>query len=98
MALASALAAMTLGYMYDSILEVDEVYQERLPDGTMKVVFVTTGVHPTLTQIKTTLWAVFGLPLQMPVEYYVEEIQSAPFFKRYKVTVILSPLLRGRKR
>jgi hypothetical protein len=89
---------MALGYAYGSLLEVDEVHQERLPDGSLKVVFVTTGVHPTLAQIKTVLWSIFGLPVQLPSEYYVEELQSGTLLKRYKVTVILRPLLSGHVR
>jgi hypothetical protein len=98
MSLVSALLAMTFGYAYESLLEIDEVHQERLPDGSLKVVFVTTGVHPTLTQIKTTLWAIFGFPLQLPSEYNVEELQSGPLLKRYRVTVVLRPLLHGREK
>jgi len=94
-AMVSAVAALALDYAVGSLLQIDEIYEETLPDGRLKVVFLTTGVHPTLTYIKTVLWAVFGLPAQMVDEHTVEELQSGTLLKRYKVTVILKPLLRG---
>jgi hypothetical protein len=69
--------------------EIDEFSAEKQPDGSLKVAFVTSGVHPTLAQVKTLVWAVLGLPVQVPIEFSVEELQSGLVVKRYKVTVIL---------
>jgi hypothetical protein len=74
-------------------LEIDELSTEKLPDGRLKVVFVTSGVHPTLAQIKTVVWSIIGLPVQVPDEVTVEELQSGSVVKRYRVTVILKPIL-----
>jgi hypothetical protein len=75
------------------LLEIDELSTEKLPDGRLRVVFVTSGVHPTLAQIKTVVWSILGLPVQMPDEVTVEELQSGSLVKRYRVTVVLKPVL-----
>jgi len=81
-----------------TLLEIDETYHERLPDGRLKVVFVTTGIIPTATKIKTWIWGIFGLPVQKVDEMTVEELQSGPLLKRYRITVILSPFVKGFRR
>jgi len=82
----------------ESLLEIDETYHERLPDGRLKVVFVTTGVYPDTAKIKTWIWSIFGLPVQKVDECTVEELQSGPLLKRYRVTVVLSPFVEGARR
>jgi len=81
-----------------SLYEIDEVSQEKLPDGRLRVTFITTGVHPTLTKVKTWIWAIFGLPVQRVDEYNVEELQRGTVLKRYKITVVLSPIGLGATR
>jgi len=82
----------------NTIWEIDETYHEHLPDGRMKVVFVTTGILPTTAKIKTWIWSIFGVPVQKIDEATVEELQAGPLLKRYKITVILTPLLKGLRR
>jgi len=84
-----------LSFVVETILEIDEMYHEKLPDGKLKVVFVTTGVHPDVAKIKTWAWAVFGLPVQKVDEVTVEEEQRGSLLKRYKITVVLSPFVQG---
>lgn len=80
-----------------TLLEIDEVYSERLPDGRLKVVFVTTGLADTTAKIKTAIWALLAPPVQRVDDVQVEELQSGLISKRYKVTVYLKPLVGGRR-
>jgi hypothetical protein len=89
----ATLIAGFINVLSKAMLEIDELSTEKLPDGRIRVVFVTSGVHPTLAQIKTVVWSIVGLPVQMPDEVSVEELQSGSVVKRYKVTVILRPVL-----
>jgi len=75
--------------------EIDETYHEVLPDGRMRVVFVTTGYVPTFAKIKTWAWALFGFPVQKVDDIKVEVLQSGLIYKRYKITATLSPLFKG---
>jgi hypothetical protein len=97
MAFVGALLAEPITKALEALQEVDEIYSERLPDGRLKVVFLTSGVHPTLARIKTYLWAIFGVPVQKVDEWQIEELQSGALIKRYRITCILSPALKLRK-
>jgi hypothetical protein len=81
-----------------ALFEIDELKQERLPDGKLRVVFATSGLHPDLAKIKTALWALSAVPPQVVDEAEVEELQSGVIVKRYQVTVTLKPLIAGRKK
>jgi hypothetical protein len=94
-AMLSSIVSYPVAEALEALQEIDEVYQERLPDGRIKVVFVTSGVHPTLAKIKTWLWSIFGVPIQKIDEYHVEELQRGPVIKRYRLTVVLKPLVEG---
>jgi len=80
-----------LALCLESLMEFDEVHHERLPDGKMKVVFVTTGMNPRLTEIKTRIWSTLNLPVQRVESCNVEELQGGTILKRYRVTVTLKP-------
>jgi hypothetical protein len=80
-----------------ALLEIDELKQERLKDGRLRVVFVTSGVHPDLVGIKTVLWALSAVPPQLVDEVEVEELQKGVIVKRYQVVVTLRPLIAERK-
>jgi hypothetical protein len=80
-----------------ALFEVDELKQEKLPDGKVRVIFVTSGVHPDLAKIKTALWAFSAVPVQRIEDYKVEELQSGPIIKRYQITVTLAPLIGGKR-
>ena len=90
--MAMELATAVFSYAIGSLLQIDEMQAEPQPDGTLRVVFVTTGVHPSLAKIKTAIWAIFGLPVQTPEDVTIEELQSGPVLKRYRITVILRPV------
>ncbi len=77
-----------------ALFEIDEIAHETLPDGRIKVIFVTSGIDPNLAKIKTTIWSIFAVPLQRPEEITVEELQKGAVIKRYRITVILRPLLK----
>jgi len=98
MAFVGALLAQPITEALEALQEVDEVHHERLPDGRMKVVFVTSGVHPTLAKVKTYLWAIFGIPVQKVDEWHVEELQSGFLIKRFRITCILSPPVKRERR
>jgi len=88
--MAEALAAV-LGYVWDSVWEIDEMESQKNPDGTITVTFITTGLHPDTAKIKTLVWSIFGLPVQKPDQIQIEELQSGPVLKRYRITVTLKP-------
>lgn len=92
--MATVISAIT-SFAAEALLEIDEMESIRLPDGRVKVVFVTSGVMPSTAKIKTLLWAVFGLPVQRIDEVTIEELQKGSIVKRYKVTVVLKPALRA---
>jgi hypothetical protein len=89
----TTLIAGFINVLSKAMLEIDELSTEKLPDGKIRVVFVTSGVHPTMAQIKTVVWSIVGLPVQVPDEVSVEELQSGSVVKRYRVTVVLRPVL-----
>jgi len=95
MAFVSTLITWPITQAIAALTEIDEVYQEKLPDGRIKVTFVTTGLYPTLAKAKTWLWAIFGVPVQRIEEFSVEELQKGPILKRYRITVVLSPFGPG---
>ena len=79
----------------EALLEIDEMSSTKNPDGTITVEFITTGIRPKFVQIKTALWAIFGLPVQKIENVQVEQLQAGPITKRYKVTVTLAPWHKG---
>ena len=80
------------GALIGSVLEMDEIYQERLPDGRLKVVFLTTGISDKLVDVKTRIFALLNLPVQKVDEIKITLDQGGAFFKRYRIEAILSPL------
>ncbi len=87
----AALSAL-VGYAWDSIWEIDEMESIKNPDGTITVTFLTTGLHPDTAKIKTLVWALTGLPVQRPEQIEIEELQSGPILKRFKIRVTLRPI------
>ena len=81
----------------ETLLEIDEVSHEVLPDGRLKTVFVTTCLVEDLAKIKTALWALLAPPMQTVDEVNVETLQAGPITKRVRVTVITKPIF-GRVR
>lgn len=86
----SAVAGSLALYALNSLLQIDEVHVEKMPDGSLVVYLLTTGVHPSLAKVKTTLWALLGLPVQAVEEMEIEELQGG-ILKRYKIRVVLRP-------
>jgi predicted RNA polymerase sigma factor len=80
-----------------ALFEIDELKQEKLPDGRLRVVFVTSGLHPDLARIKTVLWALSAVPPQLVDSMEVEELQSGVIVKRYQVVATLRSLIGGRR-
>jgi hypothetical protein len=78
-----------------ALFEVDELKQEKLPDGRLRAVFVTSGIHPDLAKIKTAVWALSAVPPQLVDSVEVEELQSGVIVKRYQVVVTLRSLIGG---
>lgn len=86
---------MVISASLEALFEIDEVTSEPLPDGRVRVVFVTTGLHPELAKIKTVVWAMLSPPAQKVDEVKVFEVQRGPVAKRYRVEVVMKPLLKG---
>jgi hypothetical protein len=96
----STLISYALRQTANTVLNMDEVSHETLPDGRLKVVLVTSALVQPLAKFKTYVWAFCGLPLQKVDECTIEELQAGPLFKRYRITAILSPIgakPRGRR-
>ena len=91
MSMAAGILGGAAAYAAESLLQVDEVSVEKNPDGSVTVVLLTTGLHPSLARVKVLLWSLLGLPVQSPDEVVIEELQSGPVLKRYRVTVRLRP-------
>lgn len=85
--------AFLISSFLSTFLEIDEVYHEPLPDGKLKVVFVTTGMTEKPIELKTKLWALLSTPIQKVEDIKIEVLQSGVLTKRYKVTCILKPIL-----
>lgn len=91
--------AMAVAFALESIMEVDEVLPpERLPDGSMKVTFVTTGLRPSTAKIKTVVWALAGLPVQAVDNVTIEELQKGTILSRYRITMVLKPVREALKK
>ena len=86
-----SLMSLAMGYVFEAITEIDEMESTKNPDGTITVTFLTTGLHPDTAKIKTLVWSLVGLPVQKPDKIEIEELQSGPLLKRYKITVTLKP-------
>ena len=79
--------------LLSSLAEVDEIEEETLPDGRLKIVALVTALSPKLAKWKVAAWAIFGLPVQKVDEVRIQELQGY-YLKRYRVEVILSPALK----
>ncbi|MEM1866051.1 MAG: hypothetical protein QXD57_07475 [Ignisphaera sp.] len=86
--------AAIISSILSTIFEMDEVSTEKLPDGRVKVTILTTGVHEETCKIKTAMWALLSPPMQRVDEVKVTELQKGPLYKRYKIEVVLSPLIK----
>jgi hypothetical protein len=93
-----SLVASVISSAIEALFEIDETHHEVLPDGRLKVVFVTTGLVPDLAKIKTLIWALSAPPVQKVDDVKVEVLQKGAVLQRYRITVILSPLLKGAMR
>lgn len=87
--------ASVVSTILSAVFEIDEMSTEKLPDGRVKVTFLTTGLHEETCKIKTAMWALLSPPMQRVDEVKVTELQRGPVYKRYKVEVILKPLIEG---
>ena len=94
MAVSSIVAAIQA--LLTSLGEVDEINQERLPDGRVKVTALVTGINPNAVKWKVYAWALFGLPAQKVDEVVIEELQGN-ILKRYKVEIVLRPLFEVKR-
>lgn len=90
-----SLVVNAINSFISALFEIDEVKSEKLPDGRVKVSFVTTGLADPTTKVKTALWALLAPPLQKVDGVNVVELQRGPLAKRYLVEVVLKPLREG---
>ncbi|MEM1672356.1 MAG: hypothetical protein QXT86_09940 [Archaeoglobaceae archaeon] len=86
--------ASIVSTILSAVFEIDEMSTEKLPDGRVKVTFLTTGLHEETCRIKTTMWALLSPPMQRVDDVKITELQRGPVYKRYKVEVVLSPLIK----
>lgn len=69
-----------------AILEIDEIEASKHGDE-VYYTFVTTGVNPSLAQIKTKIWALIAPPVKRLEVLAIEPIEVGPITKRYKIYV-----------
>jgi len=87
-----------LASWFSSFFEIDEIGSEKLPDGSTRYTIITTGIHPTLCELKTKIYmALASLPFKRLELESIEEEVSGPIAKRYKVTLILRPFMSRRQ-
>lgn len=70
-----------------SLLEFDEIEVRREGDDIIYV-FLTTGVLPSVCELKTLIWSYMAPPIKRLKIESIEEVERGRFgVKRYKVTV-----------
>lgn len=69
-----------------SLFEIDEVEASKFGDE-VYYTFLTTGVLPSLAQIKTKIWAYLAPPVKRLEVLAIEEVERGPIAKRYKIYV-----------
>lgn len=91
--------ASVIGALAGAFFEIDELEAKKVGD-VVHYTFVTTGIHPTIAEIKTKLWALLAPPVKRLEVLSIKPIEEGPIAKRYKVHVKGSPIAKtlGKKK
>jgi hypothetical protein len=86
-----------LSSLLETLLEVDEIKSEPLPDGRLQTTFLTTCISEDFAKLKTMIWALVAPPAQKVDSVNLEVLQAGPLTKRVRITVVTRPLLGSGK-
>lgn len=78
--------ASIIGTLAGALFEIDEIDAHRTGDEVFYT-FVTTGILPSLAELKTKLWALIAPPVKRLEVLSIEPIEEGPIAKRYKIRV-----------
>ena len=89
--------ASILSSLVKAVLEMDHVSTEVSGDTTIYT-FKTTGLFPSLAEVKAKILSMLDLPFDIPAKVEVEEVKRGPIFKEYLVRIYVSRTGIGRLR
>lgn len=78
--------ASILGTFASAFFEIDEVEASRVGNE-VYYTFVTTGLGPSVAELKTKLWAYMAPPVKRLEVLSIEPLEEGPVAKRYKIRV-----------
>lgn len=78
--------ASILGTLASAFFEIDEVEASRVGDE-VHYTFLTTGLLPSIAELKTKFWAYLAPPVRRLEILSIEPIEEGPIAKRYKIRV-----------
>lgn len=78
--------ASVLSGFITALLEFDEVAVSRVGDE-VEYTILTTGIMPSIVEFKTLIWSYLAPPVKRLDVVSIEEIESGPVTKRYRVVV-----------
>lgn len=83
--------ASILGTAASAIFEIDEIEASRVGDE-VYYTFVTTGILPSLAELKTKLWAYMAPPVRRLEVLSITPLEEGPICKRYEIKVKGKPI------
>ena len=89
------MASVIAGIM-SAILEFDEI-QTEVTEDKIRYTILTTGVLPKTCELKVLLWSYLAPPVKRLNIVSIEEVESGPIAKRYRIVVEGDRYFLGRK-
>lgn len=89
------MASIITGAM-SALLEFDEISTEVTEDK-VRYTILTTGILPKACELKVLLWSYLAPPVKRLNIISIEEVESGPITKRYKIVVEGDRYWRGRR-
>lgn len=78
------MCAFLLSSLASAILEIDEISAVKVGEE-IEYTFLTTGVLPSLAELKTRLWAYMAPPIKRLEVTSIEPLESGPICKRFMI-------------
>lgn len=89
------MASIIAGAM-SALLEFDEISTEIVGDK-IRYTILTTGVLPRVCELKVLLWSYLAPPVKRLKIVSIEEVESGPVAKRYRIVVEGDRYFLGRR-
>ena len=89
------MASIIAGAM-SALLEFDEISSEVVGDK-IRYTILTTGVLPKVCELKVLMWSYLAPPVKRLNIVSIEEVESGPIAKRYRIVVEGDRYWRGRR-